>query len=151
MARDLRQQRGRIVAADKGRDAFHQPDRVAAGHAVKDLGAQQIGGAVFHFRELGADAGLQRKAAQQRGAERMDRLDAQAAGRLDGAGKQRAGVFQKGAVGAVVQPKLLQRLCQPGGVQHGPGAQPLEQPVLHLGCGGLGVGQAQDVFGRHTQ
>ncbi len=46
---------------------------------------------------------------------------------------------------AVVQPGQFAR--QGGVVQHGPAAQLIEQPGLHLGGGGLGVGDAQDGAG----
>ena len=56
-------------------------------HGFYNIGAQQGGGAVFHFLELWADAGLHWKAAQKRGAERMDCLNFQPAGCFQRAGK----------------------------------------------------------------
>ena len=70
----------------------------AGGDLVDDLGAQQAGGAVLHFGELGADASLEREAAQQAGAEGVDRLDLQPARRFDGAGEEAARIAQGGTV-----------------------------------------------------
>ena len=103
--------------------------------------------AVLEHRELRRDAGLEREAAQQRVAEGVDRLDLQPARRLERAGEQRAGAVEP--VGRIVGARLAergQRGAQLGLGHHRPGAEGAEEPGLHLGRGGLGVGEAQDLL-----
>ncbi len=73
----------------------------------------------------------------------MDGLDLQTARGLQGAGEQGARERQVG--------RALVDGCQlgmeRGVVHHRPVAQALEQPVLHLGGGGLGEGDAKDRLG----
>lgn len=125
---------------------------------VGDGGAGQVlargmaeggGGLVFQNGETGRDPGLQRETTQQLLTEGVKGLDLQPAGRLQRPGEQFAGAGQGGVIEgqriAVVQPGQFTR--QGGVVQHGPAAQLVEQPGLHLGGGGLGVGDAQDGAG----
>ena len=128
------------------RNAIDQSGLRTGGKIFQDLGAQQPGGPVFHLGKIGADPGLQRKAAQQRGAEGMDGLDFQPARRLDRTGKQGTGMAHARDIDRAFRAQLVQRARQGGIVQHRPFAQPFEQPVLHLAGGSLGIGQAQDVL-----
>ena len=122
----------------------------AVGHLVDDLGLEQRGGAVLHLLELRRNPGLERKPSQDGGAERVDGLDLEPARRFDGAGKQRAGAAQRILGNMPLDPQIVQRVMQRRVVLHRPVTQALEQPVLHLAGGGLGVGQAEDVFGQHA-
>ena len=75
----------------------------------------------------------------------MDRLDAQAARRFDRAGEKLAGAGQ--ALGRQVKFAQFHQIAAQVIVGlHRPLTQPLEQAVLHLGRGGLGIGQAQHVL-----
>ena len=76
------------------RNVGHQRGVFALCHLINDLGAQQIGGAVFDLGELRADLRLQREAAQKGRAEGVDGLDFQPAGRLNRAGEKGAGIAQ---------------------------------------------------------
>ena len=120
-----------------------------AGQVLARGMAEGGGGLVFQHGEAGRDPGLEREATQQFFAEGVDGLDLQPARRLQRAGEQFAGAGQGRVIHrlrvAVVQPGQFAR--QGGVVQHGPAAQLVEQPGLHLGGGGLGVGDAQDGAG----
>jgi hypothetical protein len=76
----------------------------------------------------------------------MDCLNAQPARRFNGAGKQTPRLQQRVRADRAIYAKLGQRGAQADLVQHGPAAQTAEQAVLHLGRGGLGIGQAQDAL-----
>ena len=135
------------------------------GQFFEDIGAQQPGGAVIQLDKLRRDTGFERKAAQQRGAKAVDGLDAQPAGRFDCAGKQTARTGKSfGRLGGKAfgrlrgrgfarlrghGPKFAQGRVQRRVGFHRPFAQKFEQPVLHLGGGGLGIGQAQNMLGLH--
>ena len=113
---------------------------------IHDLGAEDFRRPVFHFTKLRADLRFQGKAAQDAGTERMDGLDFQTPRRFNRAGKKGAGVVQLRPVNLPTSAQRLQ--CGAQGVvrHHRPVAKPLEQAVLHLGGGGFGVGQAEDVL-----
>ena len=146
---DLFHQRRKLLArVDRG-NLGHDRGRMRIRHLLDDLRPQQPRGAVIQFRKAGRDLGLKRKAAQKRGAKAVNGLNPQPAGRLQRAGKQpprpRKIIGDKAwplAQRGKVCPKLVIR-------QHGPFAKPLEQAVLHLGGGGLGVGQAQNPLRLH--
>ena len=106
----------------------------------RDLGRR----CVLQHAEARRDAGLQRKAPQQLFAEGVDGLDLQPARRLQGAGEQGPGPRQV----ARLLVDLLQRLDQRLVGHHRPAAEVLIEPALHLGGGGLGVGDAEDRLGR---
>ncbi len=72
----------------------HRTRAGAVGHLLHHLVAQQARGGVVHLGELRRDAGLEREAAQEGRAEGVDRLDLEAARRLDGAGEEGAGMGQ---------------------------------------------------------
>ena len=101
---------------------------------------------VIHHLESGRNSGLQREATQKLFAERVDGLDFQAPGGLQGASKQRAGLGEFRRIeGPILQPGEAQR--QLGIRQHRPFAQQFEQAALHLRGGGFGVGDAKDGLG----
>ena len=115
-------------------------------HFLDNLGAQQLCRAVIHLGELWGHARFQRKAPQKRGAEGMDRLNPQPARRFYGAREQAPRLQQGVRSDRAIHAKLAQRGAQVHFIQHRPAAQPPEQAVLHLGCGGLGIGQAQNAL-----
>ena len=132
-----------------GQQIGHRVDgirRRALGHIIEQIGDQPGLHTLIDLGEAGADARLKREAAQNRGTEGMDGLDLEAARRLDRAGKKRARAPQPVGVDRILA-DLLQRRAQLGVRHHRPFAQALEQAVLHLHRGGLGIGQAQDAFG----
>ena len=118
-------------------------------HLLHDLRPQQPRGAVIQFRKAGRDFGLKRKAAQKRGAKAMNGLNPQPTGRLKRAGKEPARACK--IIGDKARPLAQRGKVRPQLVirQHRPFAKALEQPVLHLGGGGLGVGQAQNALWLH--
>ena len=139
---DLEEQRVRVVArklAGQGGEAL----RVLVGEPVEDVLAQRLGLAVLEDAELRGGAGLQREAADQRLAEGVDGLDAQAARRLQRAGEEGAGAceIRRGALAQRVEGRGERAVGQ-----HRPGAERAEQAVLHLGGGRLGVGEAEDLL-----
>ena len=116
-----------------------------ARHGGPRLAGDQGRGLVIHDLEGRRHAGLQRKAAQQLLAEGVDGLDLQPAGRFQRLGEQGAGVGQADGVagrGLALQPD--QRRSQLLVLHDRPAAEHVEQPALHLGGGGLGVGHAED-------
>ena len=120
-----------------------------AGQILARLVRQQRRRLVLQHREGGRHAGLKRKAPQELFAEGMNGLDLQAARRLQRASEQAARLRQsrfaeRGGIAVVQRGHGLGELAI---VHHGPAAQLIEQPRLHLGGGGLGVGDAQDGVG----
>ncbi len=150
MAHDLGGQAIETLAGIMPRHRF-EPMRVGT---IRDLfdqfGAQQCRGAVIHLGKLRADASLKRKPPKERGAEGMDRLYLQATRRLDGTGKKPSRLLKTLGAKTFGQAKRQQLTGQFRVRQHGPFAQTLEQAVLHLARGGLGVGQAEDVLRLHV-
>ena len=122
----------------------------AVRHLVEQLAAQQFRCAILDLGELRTDACFQWKPAQERGAERVDCLDLEPARCLDRAGKERTRLTQVAIGHRAGVAQFRQRGTQRIIIQHRPFAQTLEQAVLHLGGGGLGVGQAQDVLWLHA-
>ena len=118
-----------------------------AGQVLARRMRQGDGRLVLQNLESGRHPGLDREAPQQLFAEGVDGLDLQPARRLQRAGEQAAGVGQVGRLqaGRVAAVELDQIAGQFGVIHDGPAAQLLEQPRLHLGGGGLGVGDAQDL------
>ncbi|MNY24514.1 hypothetical protein D3C86_1582340 [compost metagenome] len=108
--------------------------------------AEGDGGLVFQHGEARRDARLDGEAAQQLFAEGVDGLDLQPARRLQRAGEQAARLGQAGRVeaGGIAGVQFGQFGGQGGVVHDRPLAQGLEQAGLHLGGGGLGVGDAED-------
>ena len=115
-------------------------------HFLYNLGAQQLCRAVVHIGELRGNTRFQRKAPQKRGAEGMDRLNPQPARRFYGAREQAPRLQQGVRSDRAIHAKLVQRGAQVHFIQHRPAAQPPEQAVLHLGRGGLGIGQTQNAL-----
>ena len=136
----------KVIAGIDGRHILDHGRIAAFGQPLKDLGAQLPGRVVIHFRELRGNPRFKRKATQQRCAKRVDCLDLEAARRLDGAGKQGARLPERIGMNGPIETELAQRVAQRVVGSHGPSAQTLEQAVLHLACGGLGVGETQDVL-----
>jgi hypothetical protein len=145
VAGDLICELGEVLS---GMDRGEAPDgfgRKKVGQFLEDFGAQQLGRAVVHLGEAGGHAGLEREAAQERGAEAVNRLDAKAARRLDRAGEKLAGAgeAERGKLGLA---QVEERRAKIVVGLHRPFAQPPEEAVLHLGGGGLGVGEAEDAL-----
>ncbi len=117
--------------------------------AANDLGAERaergfpqlsaVG--VIEFAETGRDAGFEWEAAEEPAAECVDGFDPEAAGRLERLRKQLARLVD--VFGRFVL-KLRQLVDERRFVHDAPRAEALEQARLHLGGGGLGVGDAQD-------
>ena len=76
----------------------------------------------------------------------MNRLNLQTAWRFNRTGKQRTRVAEVLDRWHLGDAKFCQLNPQSVVIQHGPSAQPLKQPVLHLGCRSFGVGETQDVL-----
>ena len=76
----------------------------------------------------------------------MDGLDLQTARRFNRACKQRPSIPQSGAVHGAIDAQLFQLMPQLSIILHGPGTKTFEQTVLHLGCSGFGVGQAENML-----
>ena len=95
VAGDLEQQQVGVGAAEVGDDGG---EGLALGgdQLVEHLLAQRLRLAVVEHGELRRDAGLEREAAQQALAEGVDRLDPEAARRLERAGEERAGAVEAG-------------------------------------------------------
>ncbi len=143
---ELEQQRVDLVAGEAA-GHFGELARGEGGDPVEHLLAQRAGLAVLEHREARGDAGLEREAAQQRLAEGVDRLDLQPAGSFERAGEEGAGGGELGGrdgVGGLAE--LGERAAERGVVEHRPAAEGAEQAVLHLGRGGLGVGEAEDAL-----
>ncbi len=132
------------LAAGPGQKALQDGRVGAKSNLVQSFGLQQRGRAIVDLLKGRADAGFQRKSPQQSRTEAVDRLDADAAGRLDRLGEQLPRPRQPVGCRVVAFTQFGQCRHQIGIRGHRPAAQRLEQPVLHLGGGGLGVGQAQD-------
>ena len=143
IARGLRQQAVQPVARMDAGQVGHL-GQVVLGHLLQHLGAQKGGTAVVQLGEAMGDAGLQREAAQKRGAEAVDRLHLQPARRFNRLREQAA---RGGQIGIAPRAQLRQRRAQGRVGQHRPFAKALQQAVLHLAGGGLGIGQAQHPFG----
>ncbi len=141
MGSHLLRQTGEILASVGARQIIKRP---SLAQLVENFVAQQAGGAIVKLGEQRRDPGLERKAAQQAGTKAVDGLNPQAARRLDRARKQASGGGQRLVCQGAVNPKFDQLGAQAIVVQHGPTAKALEQAVLHLAGGGLGVGQAQN-------
>ena len=140
-------QRGKVFACVGARDFGHQFWCAKLGHFFDDVFAQQPGGAVIQFGELRRNASLKGEAAQQGGAEAVDGLDPQPARGLNRAGEQLPGFGQRAGGVAGVVAQIGKGAVQVGVGFHRPFTQAAEQPVLHLGRGGFGVSEAQDVLG----
>ena len=143
---DFSRQRPKLHPGHKPRHGIQNPGIRARGDLVNDLFPQHPRRTVVQFREVRRNPRLDRKAPQKTGAEGMDRLDLQPAGRVDGLGKKTPGLTQHRLGHRPFDAKLAQFVPQRRVGQHGPAAQPGEKPVLHLRRGGLGIGQAQDAL-----
>ena len=146
---DLLHQRGEILAGIGAGDFGHHRRGHGFGHFLDNSSAQQAGGAVVQLGELRRHARLKRKTAQQGGAKAVDGLNAQAARRFNGAGKQLTRLGQRAGGMAALIPQFGKGCVQIGVRFHRPFAQTAEQAVLHLGRCGFGVGQAQYVLRLH--
>ncbi len=146
MLGDLQEQRVGVVAGELAGEGREGCGRVGC-EGVQHLLAQGAGLAVLEHAEPRGDAGLEREAAEQRLAEGVDRLDFQPAGGFERAGKEGAGACEpagRNGLGGLAEGS--ERLPECRVVEHGPRAERPEQAVLHLGRGGLGVGQAEDLL-----
>ncbi len=125
---------------------FGQRGRVGIRHRL-GAGAFQLGVAVgvLHQAEMRRQLGLQREAAQQGLAERVDGIDPHAAGQVQHRREQRP--RPAAHLGGGGDAALLQFGGQGGVVQHHPLAQHLLQPQRHFGRRRLGEGQAQNAAG----
>ena len=133
--------------------AFLQVGLADAALGQDDLAGlvHQLGrGAVVDGLEMRGDPGLEREAAQERLAEAVDGHDVEAAGKVEHAGEEAAGVLE-GAGGRGLAQQVQEVVTQAGLVAlHGPAGEPALDPDRHLGGGGLGEGEAQDRFGGGT-
>ncbi len=105
--------------------------------------------AIVEHRETRGHVGLERKLLQQPGAERVDGLHLQPARRFQRAGEQFASARAQSCIDlrdAGVTDGVVQR----GVVERDPVAERGEHPLRHVGGGGLGEGDAQDLFRRHV-
>ena len=143
---DFSRQRLKFHPRHEPRDGVQNPGIGAGRDLVDDLFAQHPRRAVIKLGKIRRDPRLDRKPAQKPRAERMDRLDLQPAGRVDSLGKQPSRLTQHRLGHRPFDAKLGQFVPQRRVRQHRPAPQPCEQPVLHLGRGGLGIGQAQDAL-----
>ncbi len=107
------------------------------------VGHQRTGGDVVGDRKMRRHARFERKPLEQRLAERVDRLHAQAAGRFEDRGEQHARAAHFARVGRAADP-LDQRRAQRRIVARRPFGQKLGQTFAHFGGGGFGEGKAQD-------
>jgi len=130
-------------------------ERAQGGAAVLGVGlgqhrlarfGQGVGGvALVHELEVRRQGGLQREAAQQRLAERVDRTDAHAAGQVEHLSEQGPGALAEVLRG--LDRQAAQGEIQPGVIQRHPFAEGVLQPHRHFRRGGLGEGQALDALG----
>ena len=103
----------------------------------------EAGVGVFDEGEMGGDAGFEREAAQERLAERMDGADSHAAGEVENAGEQGAGLGDR--VGSDRDTEVDEGLVEGVVVADGPFAEFGLQAVGHFRGGRLGEGQALDL------
>ncbi|EKD59663.1 MAG: hypothetical protein ACD_54C01211G0003 [uncultured bacterium] len=143
---NLLHQPAEILARISTGDFGHQIRRAEFGHFLHDVFAQQPRGAIIEFGKLRGNSGLQWKAPQQRGAKAVNGLNTQPTWRFNRTGKQLAGFGQRVRGVAAFVTQFGKGVVQIGIGLHRPFAQTAEQAVLHLGRGGLGVGQAQDML-----
>ncbi len=122
--------------------------RVAGGGARNHVAARGGEQRRLHLRvehfEMGRNVGLQRKLVQHRFAEGVDGLDLQPARCFQRLGEQ----APRPAHGVAIGPATVQRLDprrQFRVAKRRPFRQCRKHPVRHVGCGGAGVGQAQDL------
>ncbi len=80
----------------------------------------------------------------------MDRLDAQAPGRLNRAGKEGARGVELLDGDRAVEAEGVQLGREGRVIKHCPAPKPVKQAVLHLACRSLCVGQTEDVQRIHT-
>ena len=116
-------------------------------HALAGLGDQLLRGPVVDGLEMRRHAGLEREPAQESAAQGVDRHDREPARQLEYPREQTPRALDPLAVRRPAGKRLElghERRIVPGG---GPGRQPLLDPHRHLGCRGLGEGDAQDAFG----
>ena len=98
--------------------------------------------------EAGWRARFQREAPQQVFAEGVDGLDLQAAGRFQGTGKQAARILDLPDRQIFMTQLFLQVALELLRPRDRPAPQTGEETILHLGGGGLGVGDAEDFLRR---
>ena len=142
---DTPQEGVEILARKAARDGGEGGGPGPLGDGIDDLGPQEGGGAVVHLGKGGADAAFEREAAQKARAEGVDGLDAQAAWHFERLGEETAGAAQ--VLWAEIGAEIGEFGQERGVGLHRPGAEALKEAVLHLGRGGLGIGEAEDVGG----
>ena len=104
---------------------------------------------VVEHDEAGRHVGLEREHVQQPLAQSVQRLDLEAARRLDGAGEQAAGQPQ-GVAGGPLAGEFGEFRGQRRVVQRHPAAEALEHADRHVGSRRLGEGEAEDAAGRRA-
>ena len=105
--------------------------------------------AVVEHGEACRHIGLERKLLQQPRAQRVDGLHLQPAGRFQRACKQLARRFPQPGVG-MRNSGLTDRGIELSVVERDPMAKRGKYPFRHVGGGGLGEGDAEDLFRRHV-
>ncbi len=118
-------------------------------HPLASLDQRFAGAPLVEHGEFRGHSRLQRKAAQQRLAEGVDRGDLDAARCVENAGEELSRPSQACIIGHPPG-QLLQCLRERPRPQGCPSRQLLVQPVGHFGGGGSGEGQAQDPGGIGT-
>ena len=106
--------------------------------------------AVVHHGESRRHVGLERELLEQAGAQRVDRLYLQPTRRLQRAGEQ----FSRFAAQLSVRmgdAYVADRCVECGIIQRHPMAKRGEHALGHVGGGGLGEGDAEDLFRRHAR
>ena len=103
--------------------------------------------AVVEHGEARRHVGLERKLLQQPGAQRVDGLHLEPAGCVQRAGEQLARRHPQSRVG-IGDAGLADCGVKRGIVEGDPVAKRREHPLRHVGGGGLGEGNAQDLFRR---
>ena len=110
---------------------------------------EQCGGlAIVEHTEAGLDPGLDREPPQQRLGEGVDGLDVEPARRLQHPREQPPRQCHLRLI-RVLTGEAEQRLVELFIAERDPGFERFADPVGHLGSGGLGKGQREDLAGLH--
>ena len=137
---------GLAQVADDGGKGIGQRPAAAVGigqHLLQGALAQVDGLPFLHRLGVRGDVRLQREAAEQRLAERVDGLDIEAARRVQHPGEQRAGTVALLGAGFLAE-QPAQRLFEAGIVGRRPVAQASGEAVGHFGGRRTRVGQAEN-------
>ena len=138
------------LIAGRGQHRAKRRAEIAAGvgggacqHGAAGVGDQRGGAALVEHLEVAGDVRLEGKLVEQPLAEGVDRLDLQAAGRVERLGEQAPRLGQCRRAGNIAF-KLLDAFGQRRVVEGRPCAKFGEHPVRHLRGRRLGEGQAED-------